>query len=87
MRPVSASASGRLGVIKVARGRTRRFMAMHRFGLEQRCAAFGDHHRIDDERDDGASRFKSDEHGFDDLARAQHAGLDRVGADVARARL
>ena len=57
-------------------------------GLERRLgdqarAALGDHHRIDHQRDVRPVRQRRD-YRLGDIRIAQHAGLDRVSADIAQ---
>ena len=81
-KPASTSASGRFGVTRAAIGSKR--VAQGGLGLaqQQAMAAFGDHHRIDDQRHARRMLPEGGGHGGDHLGAVQHAGLQRIGADV-----
>lgn len=53
-----------------------------RFGLQQAGAAFRHHHRIDHQRHIRRMAVERGHHRFDDVGAVQHAGLDRIGADI-----
>ena len=53
-----------------------------RFGLEQGCTALGPHYRVNDQRRVGLRQCRH--HGFDHGRAVQHAGLDRIGAQIAQ---
>ena len=84
--PASTSASGMFGVTTSASGSSSRTDRVDRGLLEQPVAALGDHHRIDDQVREAEASDRGG-HRLDDRGVRQHAGLDRVGADVADNRL
>ena len=86
-RPVRAAASGALGVSSAASGSARRAGRSQRVGLEQRRAAVGAITGSTTSGTPAAPGIVGDR--LDRRGRAEHAGLDRVGADVLqhRARL
>src|SRR6202048_4687970 len=55
---------------------------VERGGIDQPGAALGDHDRVDHDRDAAGSLAQNRGDGFDDRQIVQHAGLDRIGADV-----
>ncbi len=80
--PHRISASGRFGVSTVARAINSCFSASTACGIDQPGAAFGRHHRIDDERDRRRPLAQHRGQRLDHRGIMQHAGLDRIGADV-----
>ena len=50
--------------------------------LQQAMPALGHHHRIDDQRHATRELLRRGNDGADHFGAVQHAGLDRVGADV-----
>ena len=79
--PESARASGRFGV---SDGRARQHpldQRRLRVRVEQRRAALGDHHRVDDDRR-RADQVERLDHRVDRRLVGEHADLDRVDADV-----
>ena len=81
-RPSRAPASGRLGVIRSASGRSRVRRRATASGSQQAVAALGDHHRVED--DVGRPpRGETLGHGRDDLDAAEHPELDRIDPQVA----
>ena len=58
------------------------FQCGDRIGVDQSGAAFSRHDRIDNERDSLRALAQHRGQGLDDRGIMQHAGLDRVGADI-----
>ena len=82
--PVSASASGRLGVTRVARG------SSSVFSTSMPCSSSSAAPLVDSSTGSSTSGnfyvLERIGHGVRDAAVAQHADLDRVGADIAQRR-
>ena len=81
-RPASTRASGRFGVITVARGSSALDERRAGVVVEQHRAGLGDHHGVDHDRRAGLEQVERLVDRRDDLGRAEHADLHRVDADV-----
>ena len=80
--PASTRASGRFGVITLARGRICSTSARCASGVEQPRARLGDHHRVETTGVPGGSSSSAPATASVTLARAEHPDLDGVDADV-----